>query len=48
MSDPAPFSMAESAHAVHEMFVSLQAAGFTEPQALYIVAQMVRPQQGPT
>jgi hypothetical protein len=36
-----PFSMSESAVAIHELFVSLTAAGFTERQALYLIAQTV-------
>jgi hypothetical protein len=27
---------------MHEMFTSLMKAGFTEPQALYLVGQMLR------
>jgi hypothetical protein len=42
-------SIAESAAATHEMFISYVAAGFTEPQALYLIGQMLaamtRPQQ---
>ncbi|MCK9901248.1 hypothetical protein [Glutamicibacter sp. V16R2B1] len=42
-----PLSIAEAAVALHESFLSLLRAGFDEKQALYLVAQMVRPQQGP-
>ena len=34
-----------AAIALHEMFITLQAAGFTEAQALYIVAQTFRPKE---
>lgn len=39
-----------AAVAMHEMFSSLTAAGFTEQQALYLTAQMVthRPKGGET
>ena len=36
------FSMKESAIAVHEYFTSLQEAGFTEAQALYLTAEVVK------
>lgn len=35
-----------SAKAIHEMFVALVDEGFTEPQALAIVAQMLRNANG--
>jgi hypothetical protein len=47
MSSDHPLSITESATAIHEIFLSLMNVGFTEPQALYLVAQMFRPQQGP-
>lgn len=47
MSGDRPLSIAESATAIHEIFLSLMNVGFTEAQALYLVAQMFRPQQGP-
>lgn len=34
----------EAAISMHEMFISLTTAGFTESQALYIVSQVLRPQ----
>ena len=42
MSDPKPMSMAESAVAMHELFLSLVKAGFSEQQALYLVGQALR------
>ncbi|BFP50081.1 hypothetical protein KCMC57_64490 (plasmid) [Kitasatospora sp. CMC57] len=45
MSDEMPSfpltQLAQSASAMHEMFVAQVAAGFTEAQALYLVACMV-------
>jgi hypothetical protein len=37
-----PFSMAEGAVAAHEMFQSYVKAGFTEPQALHIVTELLK------
>ena len=37
-----PFSIAESAVAMHEMFLSLVKAGFKERQALYLLGQIFR------
>ena len=33
----------EAAIHLHEMFLTLQTAGFTEAQAIFIVAQVFRP-----
>lgn len=35
--------LAAAAAQIHEMFRALIGAGFTEPQALYLVGQQVRP-----
>ena len=43
MSD-APFTLADSAVSMHEVYLSLVMAGFTEAQALHLVGQMLRPQ----
>ncbi|WP_198541185.1 hypothetical protein [Parafrankia soli] len=45
--DSQKLSISESAVAMHEIFLSLQAAGFTEQQALYLVGQMFRPGASP-
>lgn len=37
-------ALVEAAVSMHEMFLSLTAAGFTEAQALYLVGQVLRPQ----
>lgn len=34
----------DAAISMHEMYVNFVAAGFTEQQALYLVAQSLRPQ----
>ena len=36
-----PMTLSESAIGLHEFFISLQAAGFTEEQAMYLVAEML-------
>ena len=42
-----PFgTVLEAAIAMHELFLSYQAAGFSENQALYLCAQAVRPTAG--
>lgn len=45
MSGPeqSPITLDQSSVMLHEMFLSLQQAGFTEAQALHLVAQMLRP-----
>jgi len=41
-----PFtSLLEAAMSAHEMFLAFQAAGFTEQQALYLLAQTLRPEK---
>lgn len=35
----------DAAISIHEMYTSFVAAGFSEQQALYLVAQTLRPQQ---
>lgn len=40
MSSP-EFSLRETAVAMHELFMSYLAAGFTEQQALYLIGQMM-------
>lgn len=37
-------ALLEAAISMHEMYVNFVAAGFTEQQALYLVAQTLRPQ----
>jgi len=40
-----PFTcLLEAAVAMHEMYVTYQAAGFTKDEALYLVGQAVRPE----
>jgi hypothetical protein len=39
MKDTTP--LADAAVAIHEMFLSYVAAGFTEQQALYLIAQQM-------
>lgn len=41
-----PFTMAESAAALHELFLSLMSAGFTEKQALIILGHMLAGAKG--
>lgn len=41
-----PFPLMDAAIALHELFLTLQVAGFTEAQALFIVAQTFRPKDG--
>ena len=38
-------TLLEAAVNLHEVFVTLMAGGFNEPQALYIVSQVLRPQK---
>lgn len=38
-------ALLEAAISMHELYVSFVAAGFTESQALTLVAQTLRPQQ---
>lgn len=38
-------ALLEAAISMHELYVSFVAAGFTEAQALTLVAQTLRPQQ---
>lgn len=40
------YPILDAAIALHEMFLTLQVAGFTEAQALFIVAQVFRPKDG--
>jgi len=40
---PPPLSIADTATALHEAYLSLLAAGFTKAQALYLVGQLLRP-----
>jgi len=41
-----PFTcLLEAAVAMHEMYVTYQAAGFTKDEALYLVGQAVRPER---
>lgn len=44
---PSPGTLAMAATALHEMFLSMQAAGFTTWEALYFMAVMTSQQQGP-
>jgi len=41
---PPPLSIADTATAMHEVYLSFLAAGFTKAQALYLVGQTIRPQ----
>jgi len=41
MAEQQPLSLAETAIAVHELFTSFVDAGFTEEQAMYLVAEVV-------
>lgn len=45
--DYEPASLKEAAVALHELYTSLREAGFTEPQALYIITANQRPQGDP-
>ncbi len=42
--NPVPFTLADTATALHETYLSFVAAGFTKTQALQLVGQMLRPQ----
>lgn len=48
MSEPENFNppLLDAAIALHEMYLTLIMAGFSETQALYIVAQTFRPKDG--
>lgn len=39
-----PFTLAETAIALHELFISLTSAGFTEDQAMYLLGEIVATQ----
>jgi len=41
MPEQQPLSIAETAIALHELFISLVSAGFTEEQAMYLVAEVI-------
>jgi len=41
-----PLTLAESAIGLHEFFISLITAGFSEDQAIYLVAELLSSQAG--
>jgi hypothetical protein len=43
VADNIPFTLGESAIALHEMFTSLCDAGFTEAQSLTLIANLIKP-----
>lgn len=46
MTDDVPLSLADSAVAMHELFLSLVQAGFTERQGLFLISQILREAAG--
>ena len=47
MEEQPPLTIAETAIALHELFISLTSAGFTDEQAMYLVAEVIaRPPEG--
>ena len=46
--DPVPFTLADTAVALHEMYLSLMKAGFSKAQSFHLVAQMLFTSQRPS